>query len=139
MVDFPLDLDMQQHIYGSNNAAVSVAKAQTAGDSGAGTELLGGLRIKTNRGDGDGGADGSACGAGDDAGDDADRWADCRYELFAVTNHSGSMTCGHYTAYGMDPRSRDWYYFSDSVVRKLSSPSEAITKNAYVLYYRRVM
>ena len=137
MVDFPLDLDMQEHVYGSNNATVSLAQAQTARDSGAGAEILGGLRIETNRGDSDdsyGGADGGARGAGDGA----DRWADCRYELFAVTNHSGSMTCGHYTAYGMDPRSRDWYYFSDSVVRKLSSPSEAITKNAYVLYYRRV-
>lgn len=134
MVDFPLDLDMQQHVYGNNNAAVSVAQTQTAGDSGTEAEPLGGSQIETS-GDGEGGADGSAR----DASDDADRWSDCRYELFAVTNHSGSMTCGHYTAYGMDPRSRDWYYFSDSVVRKLSAPSEAITKNAYVLYYRRVI
>jgi ubiquitin carboxyl-terminal hydrolase 4/11/15 len=40
------------------------------------------------------------------------------YELFAVSNHYGSMGGGHYTAYAKNDGS--WYHYNDSNVSKIS-------------------
>lgn len=37
------------------------------------------------------------------------------YEIFAISEHSGSAHGGHYVAYSR--RGGDWYYFSDSNVK----------------------
>ena len=37
------------------------------------------------------------------------------YDLYAVTNHFGSLNGGHYTAYGKNPDG-NWYDFNDSQV-----------------------
>ncbi|XP_057825618.2 ubiquitin carboxyl-terminal hydrolase 5 isoform X2 [Cryptomeria japonica] len=59
------------------------------------------------------------------------------YELYAVSNHYGSMGGGHYTAYAKLIEENRWYNFDDSHV---SSVSEDRIKSsaAYVLFYRRV-
>ena len=31
------------------------------------------------------------------------------YDLFAVSNHSGGLGGGHYTAYGKNPKTSKWY------------------------------
>lgn len=82
---------------------------------------------------------------------DTVRHGDAVYDLFAVVNHYGSMGFGHYTAFanrtiamsgvdwfdtndGSDDTS--WLEFDDNAVRRCS-PREVVTKDAYVLFYRR--
>lgn len=36
------------------------------------------------------------------------------YNLYAVSNHSGTTMGGHYTAYCCNPDSGEWYTFNDS-------------------------
>ena len=38
------------------------------------------------------------------------------YDLFAVSNHFGSLSGGHYTAYGFNVNENRWYEFNDSSV-----------------------
>jgi len=35
------------------------------------------------------------------------------YSLYAVSNHSGSLYSGHYTAYARNPDSHQWHLFND--------------------------
>jgi ubiquitin C-terminal hydrolase len=57
------------------------------------------------------------------------------YDLYAVTNHFGSLNGGHYTAYakGIDSK---WYDFNDSSVGE-SRSSRVCSPAAYLLFYRR--
>ena len=38
------------------------------------------------------------------------------YDLFAISNHYGSLGGGHYTAYGYNHNYNSWYDFDDSSV-----------------------
>ncbi|EAR95433.2 ubiquitin carboxyl-terminal hydrolase (macronuclear) [Tetrahymena thermophila SB210] len=58
------------------------------------------------------------------------------YDLFAVSNHYGSMSGGHYTAYAKNPIYNKWFDFNDSSVSE-SSTKEIVSKAAYVLFYKR--
>ncbi|KAH6625711.1 hypothetical protein C7974DRAFT_361139 [Boeremia exigua] len=59
------------------------------------------------------------------------------YDLFAVDNHFGGLGGGHYTATAQNFFDKQWYnYNADSSV-SLSSGREAVTKAAYLLFYRR--
>lgn len=58
------------------------------------------------------------------------------YDLFAVTNHYGSLGGGHYTAFGKNPFKNAWYDFNDSSVSS-EEPSNLVSEAAYVLFYRR--
>eukprot|EP01119_Soliformovum_irregulare_P010385 TRINITY_DN254_c0_g1_i1.p1 TRINITY_DN254_c0_g1~~TRINITY_DN254_c0_g1_i1.p1 ORF type:complete len:927 (-),score=294.62 TRINITY_DN254_c0_g1_i1:361-3141(-) len=58
------------------------------------------------------------------------------YDLYAVSNHFGSMGGGHYTAYAKNENKNRWYGFNDSSVSEVSE-SEVKTASAYVLFYRR--
>eukprot|EP01087_Luapelamoeba_hula_P007900 TRINITY_DN1943_c0_g1_i3.p1 TRINITY_DN1943_c0_g1~~TRINITY_DN1943_c0_g1_i3.p1 ORF type:complete len:1256 (+),score=322.20 TRINITY_DN1943_c0_g1_i3:123-3890(+) len=56
------------------------------------------------------------------------------YELYAVSNHYGSLGGGHYTAYAKNHRNSKWYSFDDSSV---TEANKIHTSAAYVLFYRR--
>ncbi|XP_040901664.1 ubiquitin carboxyl-terminal hydrolase 2a isoform X1 [Toxotes jaculatrix] len=56
------------------------------------------------------------------------------YNLYAVSNHSGTTMGGHYTAYCRNPNSGEWYTFNDSRVTPMSS-SQVRSSDAYVLFY----
>jgi ubiquitin carboxyl-terminal hydrolase 4/11/15 len=58
------------------------------------------------------------------------------YDLYAVSNHFGSLDGGHYTAYCKNPVYGKWFNFDDSSVGKLSE-GEINTKAAYVLFYKK--
>lgn len=58
------------------------------------------------------------------------------YDLYAVSNHFGSLDGGHYTAFCKNPVLEKWYNFDDNDVGSLS-PSEVNTKAAYVLFYKK--
>ena len=59
-----------------------------------------------------------------------------RYELFAVSNHSGTPTMGHYTAYARHADSGQWLLFEDSRVSAVANPAAVVSPQAYVLFYR---
>jgi len=56
------------------------------------------------------------------------------YSCYAVSNHSGTLYSGHYTAYAKNPRTCEWHYFNDSRVSK-SSSSSVISNEAYLLFF----
>lgn len=61
---------------------------------------------------------------------------DFLYDLFAVCNHRGSMSNGHYTAYCKNPITGKWFCYDDHLVSELD-PSRVCTPDAYILFYRR--
>ncbi|ESO08817.1 hypothetical protein HELRODRAFT_109869, partial [Helobdella robusta] len=59
---------------------------------------------------------------------------DHTYDLFAVCNHYGSLTDGHYTAFCLNPLTKEWYHYNDLRVTKMTE-NEVVTTNAYILFY----
>jgi ubiquitin carboxyl-terminal hydrolase 4/11/15 len=59
------------------------------------------------------------------------------YDLFAVSNHYGSMGGGHYTAYARHRDDGKWHLYDDSSVREVSDLSSIVSEAAYILLYRR--
>ncbi|XP_062197041.1 ubiquitin carboxyl-terminal hydrolase 5-like isoform X2 [Phragmites australis] len=59
------------------------------------------------------------------------------YELYAVSNHYGSMASGHYTAFIKLLAENRWYNFDDSQVSAMNE-EDVKSGAAYVLFYRRV-
>jgi ubiquitin carboxyl-terminal hydrolase 4/11/15 len=59
------------------------------------------------------------------------------YDLYAVSNHSGSMNFGHYTANCKNPKTGLWYDYNDSHVTECQDESEVVTREAYNLFYQR--
>ncbi|RHY12190.1 hypothetical protein DYB36_009163, partial [Aphanomyces astaci] len=58
------------------------------------------------------------------------------YDLYATTNHVGSMGFGHYTAFAQDQQTRLWYHFDDSSVTSVAA-SSVVSNAAYILFYKR--
>lgn len=66
------------------------------------------------------------------------------YDCFAVSNHMGSVSGGHYTAYCLHERTlmpdtdalRSWHSYNDRHVMPTSATG-VVTPSAYVLFYRR--
>ncbi|XP_024426612.1 ubiquitin carboxyl-terminal hydrolase 2 isoform X1 [Desmodus rotundus] len=56
------------------------------------------------------------------------------YNLYAVSNHSGTTVGGHYTAYCRSPVTGEWHTFNDSSVTSMFS-SQVRTSDAYLLFY----
>nr|GMD73639.1 ubiquitin carboxyl-terminal hydrolase 8 [Ipomoea batatas] len=65
-----------------------------------------------------------------------DGQSSCRYMLYAISNHYGSMGGGHYTAF-VRQGGEQWYDFDDSHVSPVNV-EKIKTSAAYVLFYRRV-
>jgi hypothetical protein len=76
--------------------------------------------------------DGSHTRSSSPAGSDAENV----YDLYAVCNHMGTMTRGHYTAYCRNPADGLWYMFDDNHVQSLSE-EQLVTAGAYLLFYVR--
>ena len=56
------------------------------------------------------------------------------YYLYAVINHIGNMESGHYFSYIRMLKTKEWYEFNDSVVKKIENKIESFP-NAYALFY----
>lgn len=59
------------------------------------------------------------------------------YDLYAVSNHYGSLNGGHYTACVKNQFTGKWYNMNDSSCSEMSNENEAVTSAAYLLFYRR--
>ena len=61
------------------------------------------------------------------------------YDLFAVTNHMGTINSGHYTAYirrQIDGRDQ-WFKVDDSYVTSVYDEEQIVSRDAYLLFYLR--
>ncbi|EDV29689.1 uncharacterized protein TRIADDRAFT_19410 [Trichoplax adhaerens] len=56
------------------------------------------------------------------------------YNLYAVSNHYGTLEGGHYTAFCQNPYAKEWYKFDDHIVSRISS-NDVKTSSAYILFY----
>ena len=56
-----------------------------------------------------------------------------KYDLYAVANHTGGATGGHYYAYIKNGGC--WYNFNDTQVTKLTNRHKIISSNVYLLFY----
>lgn len=59
------------------------------------------------------------------------------YQLYAVSNHYGSMESGHCTAFCKVVTYGRWYKFDDQLVTLLNT-SNVVTSAAYILFYTRL-
>ena len=59
------------------------------------------------------------------------------YDLFAVTNHYGDLSGGHYTAICYNGVFDEWLNFNDSRVSEVDSKN-IVSSSAYILYYRKI-
>jgi ubiquitin C-terminal hydrolase len=60
-----------------------------------------------------------------------------KYNLYAVSNHFGNQSGGHYTAYRKNPDNK-WYSFNDETVGEINNPEDIVVSNsAYCLFYER--
>jgi ubiquitin C-terminal hydrolase len=62
------------------------------------------------------------------------------YELYGVVNHQGISNYGHYTAHIKPMYTQDkgtWYCFDDDHITECKHKQHVITKDAYVLFYKR--
>lgn len=58
------------------------------------------------------------------------------YNLYALANHSGSITSGHYMARCRNPTTGVWYQFDDARVNSQSA-QDLVTSDAYLLFYEQ--
>jgi len=61
----------------------------------------------------------------------------CIYDLYGVSNHSGFLAGGHYTAYVKSLMNGKWYEMDDTIVTELRDHSRISSKRAYLVFYRR--
>jgi len=67
---------------------------------------------------------------------------ECIYDLYAVANHSGSLTMGHYVAYTLTRTEKNgkeglyWKQCNDNAVTNIANEI-VVTPNAYLLFYMR--
>eukprot|EP00743_Colponemidia_sp_Colp-15_P010279 GILK01011304.1.p1 GENE.GILK01011304.1~~GILK01011304.1.p1 ORF type:complete len:590 (-),score=84.15 GILK01011304.1:61-1830(-) len=60
----------------------------------------------------------------------------CIYDLYAVSNHTGGLGGGHYTAHCLNASNGVWYSFNDSIV--VEDESSAVpSPDSYVLFLKR--
>ncbi|KAH8294966.1 hypothetical protein KR018_004837 [Drosophila ironensis] len=56
------------------------------------------------------------------------------YQLYAVSNHYGTMEGGHYTAFCKSANYGKWFKFDDQIVSSLDT-SNVVSSAAYILFY----
>ncbi|XP_028419738.1 ubiquitin carboxyl-terminal hydrolase 48-like isoform X2 [Perca flavescens] len=67
----------------------------------------------------------------------------CKYDLYAIVNHFGNLTGGHYTAYIKSFETHVWYDFNDDIVNRVKQPrfgagdKSLRSYTAYLLMYRK--
>lgn len=59
------------------------------------------------------------------------------YDLFAINNHYGSLSSGHYTAYVKNTKSNIWYQHNDAKCSQVTDIQSCVSSSAYLLFYRK--
>ena len=66
--------------------------------------------------------------------------SDCSYDLYAVNEHRGGYSGGHYISYCRNPVNNLWYIYDDDDVTHIPNnqiENKLITSNAYILFYSK--
>ncbi len=58
------------------------------------------------------------------------------YDLYAVCNHSGSVSGGHYTSFVKNANDK-WYHYNDTNVTEVTIEEQIKTPKAYCFFYRK--
>ncbi|XP_033992767.1 ubiquitin carboxyl-terminal hydrolase 47 isoform X4 [Trematomus bernacchii] len=67
----------------------------------------------------------------------------CKYDLYALVNHFGNLTGGHYTAHIKSIETDTWYHFNDNIVNMVQPPLFGASNHslrsctAYLLMYKK--
>uniref|UniRef100_A0A1B6D745 Ubiquitin carboxyl-terminal hydrolase n=1 Tax=Clastoptera arizonana TaxID=38151 RepID=A0A1B6D745_9HEMI len=59
------------------------------------------------------------------------------YNLYAVANHNGTASSGHYTAYCKHPQTAQWHHYNDTWVTT-QSVNDLVSASGYVLFYEQI-
>jgi ubiquitin C-terminal hydrolase len=64
---------------------------------------------------------------------------ECIYDLYAVAEHKGNLTTGHYTALVLkkDGNKLKWVHCNDELIKSVSNDQYVVSPNAYLLFYIR--
>ena len=57
------------------------------------------------------------------------------YDLYAVCNHYGSVSSGHYTATAKSRHTGQWYFYDDDKVAFIPESRAVSADEAYILFY----
>ena len=60
-----------------------------------------------------------------------------QYRLYAVSNHIGGVSCGHYTAHCLNSTTGKWYLFNDQFTRRVPY-TDVNGSTAYILFFERM-
>lgn len=58
-----------------------------------------------------------------------------KYRLYAISNHSGNLDGGHYTAMCRHFLFNKWFKFDDSTVKEITDLSTLNSPSSYILFY----
>ena len=61
--------------------------------------------------------------------------AQSNYRLYAISNHSGNLDGGHYTAMCRNFLYEQWFKFDDSGVKEINDLSALESPTSYILFY----
>ena len=59
------------------------------------------------------------------------------YFLYAISNHSGTLDGGHFTAMCRHPTYNSWFKYDDSEVSSVGDSSSLKSPTSYILFYSR--
>lgn len=62
----------------------------------------------------------------------------CKYDLYAVINHMGSLNYGHYIAMTKNQFDNQWYEFNDENVNRINNLNMIISNYNYILFYKKI-
>jgi hypothetical protein len=60
---------------------------------------------------------------------------DSFYDLCAISQHYGTLSSGHYTAFCKNEN--EWYNFDDESIKKINNINHIVSKGAYILIFRK--
>ena len=61
-----------------------------------------------------------------------------KYYLYAISNHSGSFSEGHYWAFCYNEPLKEWFKLNDEKTSKVNIKNENPSSSALTFYYRRI-
>jgi len=60
-----------------------------------------------------------------------------KYQLYAISNHTGGLGSGHYTCCAKNIEDGKWYTYNDSICTEMGSDN-IVSPDAYILFYKRI-
>jgi ubiquitin C-terminal hydrolase len=68
---------------------------------------------------------------------DNNEYKSYKYRLYAISNHTGTLDGGHYTAATLNFKSNKWHKFDDEKASQVHDTASLKSSMAYLLFYTR--